>query len=237
MDESGPDHDLQGAKDGNLDVQIQHSVLAVGDYGRIGPTIEGVCTTSYGGEDKGRAATRTSSILHANGTEDSGDENAQHFQPTLRDGGRRTGTPDSRKRTSSIAELEKFPDKTVFWPWDVSLERQGVPSVRDLLVRSKSTAEFLQKLRDISREDLDSIERLTKGLSENEQWFKHRKYIITGSVAHTLMNAMRHQRFNHRTFALISKEESKHLPYPALEYGQTQEHIARNEFIARKDRS
>ena len=229
MDGPGSEDLLQDIENSRKKFKISEQVLPDGGHDARGSKVENLCAECYDSSNKRGEKTRSICVLHVGWTEDSGLENLQHVLAVhgKRDGC--TGTIDRRR-----AELSRFPDKSVFWSWNVLKERQNVPSVRDLLTESRTSAEFLQKLENISREDVESIERLTRGQSENRRWFDYRKYIITGSAAHTLMNAVRRQRCNYRTFGLISKEISKYLPYPAVVYGRAKEHVARAEFLARK---
>ena len=72
-------------------------------------------------------------------------------------------------------------------------------SISDVIDISKNMSDFRENLSIFSKENIETIEKLTTGQSENEHWFKYRKCLITASKAHEVVTKMTKVRGNIRT--------------------------------------
>ena len=66
-------------------------------------------------------------------------------------------------------------------------ESIDVESLNDLIMFSNSVDEFKERLNAINKETIIEIEQMTRGQSENPQWFAFCKHVITASKAHAVM--------------------------------------------------
>ena len=51
-------------------------------------------------------------------------------------------------------------------------------------------SDFKENLNVFTKENIETIEKLTMGQSENEHWFEYRKCLITASKAHEVVTKM-----------------------------------------------
>ena len=63
-------------------------------------------------------------------------------------------------------------------------------SISDIISMSKNMSEFKENLSAFTKENIDTIEKLTIGQNENEHWFEYRKCLITASKAHEVVTEM-----------------------------------------------
>ena len=52
---------------------------------------------------------------------------------------------------------------------------------------SKNMSDFKKNLSVFSKENIETIEKLAMGQSENEYWFEYRKCLITASKGHEVV--------------------------------------------------
>ena len=63
-------------------------------------------------------------------------------------------------------------------------------SISDVINMSKNMSDFKENLSVFTKENIETIEKLTMGQSENEHWFEYRKCLITASKAHEVVTKM-----------------------------------------------
>ena len=128
-----------------------------------------------------------------------------------------------------------FPSRSVFWSVIRDTEDpKAYPSVEELRYDSVSSEQFLIRLYSMGAMR-NAIECLTRGQTANDQWFRYRKFTITGSKAHILYNAGRRGNLspNARSLIIGERDESK-MNFAPVRFGRECEPIARWNFIARK---
>ena len=57
-------------------------------------------------------------------------------------------------------------------------------SISDVINMSKNMSKFKENLSVFTKENIETIEKLTMGQSENEHWFEYRKFPIIALKAH-----------------------------------------------------
>ena len=114
-----------------------------------------------------------------------------------------------------------------------NLEAVMVPnpsSLEDNLIQATNASEFMQGLRNFTESDIEHIETMTRGQSNNLLWFSYRKHTITASKAHDVMtrcitvkkSGLHVDGFS-SIFAKISGEARVNPELPALRYGRAME--------------
>ena len=99
-------------------------------------------------------------------------------------------------------------------------------------------SDFKENFSVFTKENIETIEKLTIGQSENEHWFEYRKCLITASKAHEVVIKMTKVEkggggtvnmwcFNQKISGLIFVK----LNIPALKYGRDMDTEAANTFI------
>ncbi|KAJ3657375.1 hypothetical protein Zmor_009184 [Zophobas morio] len=93
----------------------------------------------------------------------------------------------------------------------------------------KETQEFLQTLQ-VSSEQRDHIERNTRGQSDNDTWFKERKYRLTSSIFGQIVK----RRKNSKWAKLVEAHlYSKPFTNAAVQYGKVNEKNAIQAYVQR----
>ena len=64
------------------------------------------------------------------------------------------------------------------------VQPKKVLSISDVINMSKNVSKFKENLSVFTKENIETIEKLTMGQSENEHWFEYHKCLITASKAH-----------------------------------------------------
>ena len=57
-------------------------------------------------------------------------------------------------------------------------------SISDVINMSKNMSKFKENLSVFTKENIETIEKLTMGQNENELWFEYSKCLITASKSH-----------------------------------------------------
>ena len=70
------------------------------------------------------------------------------------------------------------------------VQPKKVLSISDIINMSKNMSEFKENVSAFTKENIDTIEKLTIGQNENEHWFEYRKCLITASKAHEVVTEM-----------------------------------------------
>ena len=65
-----------------------------------------------------------------------------------------------------------------------------VMSISDVINMSKKMSDFKENLGVFTKENIETIEKLTIGQNENEYWYEYRKCLITASKAHDVVTKM-----------------------------------------------
>ena len=112
-------------------------------------------------------------------------------------------------------------------------------SVDDILLLSTSRSDFDENLlHNFTKENIQKIENITRGQSDNEAWYMFRKGVITASKAHEVMTKVKKLKkgnVNINTFALNQKISGNYFTspdIPALKYGRVMEVEAANSFFS-----
>ena len=116
-------------------------------------------------------------------------------------------------------------------------ESIDVESLNDLIILSNSVDEFMERLKAMSKETIIEVEEMTRGQSENPQWFAFRKHVITASKAHAVMtrcNSLKKKSLSLNAaepiFQKVSGTANLNPDLPALRYGRAMEEEAVNCF-------
>lgn len=111
-------------------------------------------------------------------------------------------------------------------------------SLEDNLLQATNATEFMQGLRTFTESDIECIETITNGQSENLLWFSYRKHAITASKAHNVMTrcitvkkSCLHIDGFSSIFAKISGEAKINPELPALRYRRAMEDEAVSCFV------
>ena len=70
------------------------------------------------------------------------------------------------------------------------VQPKKVLSISDVINMSKNMSDFKENLSVFTKENIETIEKLTMGRSENKHWFEYRKCLITASKAHEVATKM-----------------------------------------------
>ena len=65
-----------------------------------------------------------------------------------------------------------------------------VMNISDVINMSKNMSDFKENLDVFTKENIETIEKLTIGQNENEYWYEYRKCLITASKAHDVVTKM-----------------------------------------------
>ena len=123
-------------------------------------------------------------------------------------------------------------------------EKPDVESIDDVILKSDNVKMFYMNLPEVfTAKKLEIIEYCTRGQSNNELWFIHRKGVISGSKGHDVKSKM--EKLNKgvmhvnlwQTFQKISGLVFVNPNIPALKYGQSMEVNAINEFYEHMSKS
>ena len=71
-----------------------------------------------------------------------------------------------------------------------SFQPKNVLSISDVIHMSKNMSDFRENVSVFTKENIETIEKLTISQSENEHWFEYHKYLITVSKAHDVVTTM-----------------------------------------------
>ena len=71
------------------------------------------------------------------------------------------------------------------------------------------------------------------GKADTLMWFKHRKYLISGTICQDLVYAHRRNCLTNRHFHMISKDIQTAMNFTTMKWGRDNEPITRNVFIKR----
>ena len=118
------------------------------------------------------------------------------------------------------------------------VQPKKVLSISDVINMSKNMSDFKENLSVFTKENIETIEKLTMGQSENEHWFEYRKCLITASKAHEVVTKMTKVEkggggtvnmwsLNQKISGLVFVKPN----IPALKYGRDMEIEAANTFI------
>ena len=67
------------------------------------------------------------------------------------------------------------------------VQPKKVLSISDVINMSKNMSDFKKNLSVFSKENIETVEKLAMGQSENEYWFEYRKCLITASKGHEVV--------------------------------------------------
>ena len=110
-------------------------------------------------------------------------------------------------------------------------------SIDDVLIMSKNKADFLKNVKEsMTVKIIKTIEEITKGQNTNQNWYHHRKGVITASKAHDVSTKMKKiaNNISVSTWALDQKISGLVFvspDIPALKYGRSMEESAANVFF------
>ena len=123
----------------------------------------------------------------------------------------------------------------MFWSVVRNTENpKAYPSAEEIRYDCMSSKQFLNRLYSMGAMR-NAIECLTRGQTANDQWFRYRKFTITGSKAHILYHAGRKGILSSNARSLIIGERDKcELNYAPVRFGREHEPVARWNFISRK---
>ena len=112
-------------------------------------------------------------------------------------------------------------------------------SLGDNLLKATNASEFMQGLSNFTESNIEHIEKITRGQSDNLLWFSYRKHTITASKAHDVMirfitvkkSGLLHVDGFNSIFAKISGEAKVNPELPGLRYGRAMEDEAVSCFV------
>ena len=120
----------------------------------------------------------------------------------------------------------RFPSKWKFQKWVKIERRKKTLNVIGIIKSSYDKNDCLQRIQNITKRTIDTIERRTRGQSEEDDWFYFRRGLITGTTTHKIYHAIKKNKKSEKVNKSISKLESPILYYPAIVWGRTHEEIA-----------
>ncbi len=121
--------------------------------------------------------------------------------------------------------MRPFPHIWKFKKYNKIERREKVLSIGNIIDHSTCIHDCLNKIKNITRRDINTIERRTRQQSKNDDWFHYRCGMITGTltcrVSHSVKKGEKRENIN----TAITKREYFPLYYPAIIYGRDNEEL------------
>ena len=119
--------------------------------------------------------------------------------------------------------------QTLYSPSDDSEEEFDLPTMSDIVnVSSNNRDEILNDLKKgFDASVIDEIEKSTRGQSENQEWFNHRRGRITASVVPSVMTCRFDSNVRENWISREVLGTSSRVSAASLDFGRTHEPIAR----------
>ena len=124
-----------------------------------------------------------------------------------------------------------FPPTWKFKTFHKRQRRKNVLSVANITENSLDINDCVIKIKNISKREIDIIERRTRRQAKEDDWFYYRKGIITGIVTCRVSNSIKKGKNSDTVNASISKRHYFPLYYPAIIWGRNNEELGIAAFI------
>ena len=117
------------------------------------------------------------------------------------------------------------------------MQKAKIIPMEEHFLLSANRADFLNRIRMTTMEDIREIELLTRGHADNQHWYYFRKHVITGSKGHDVKTCMatlrkedsRRDSLNN-LYSKIAGTRDVNEQLPSLKYGRTMEPVAIESF-------
>ena len=106
--------------------------------------------------------------------------------------------------------MRPFPPIWKFKKFHKRERRKTVLSVDDIIGKSSNVKDCLSKIKNITRREINIIERRTRKQAKDDEWFHYRKGMITGTLTSRISNAVR----KGGNIDSINQAISKHVQFP-----------------------
>ena len=127
--------------------------------------------------------------------------------------------------------MRSFPPTWKFKTFHKRQRRKNVLSIANIIENSSSVNDCLTKIKNITKRDIDTIERRTRLQAKEDDWFYYRKGIITGTLTCRVSNTIKRGEKSDTVNDGISKRYCFPLYYPAIIWGRDHEEVAIAAFI------
>ena len=127
--------------------------------------------------------------------------------------------------------MRSFPPAWKFKILNKRNRRVYTLSIADIIKNSSNINICLDKIKNITKREINTIERRTRLQAKNEDWFHYRKGVITGTLTHRVSNAIRKGGKSDTINKSISKCKYFPLYYPAVIWGRDNEELGIAAFI------
>ena len=127
--------------------------------------------------------------------------------------------------------MRSFPPAWKFSKLNKRKRRKHILSIADIIKNSSSINNCLDKIKNITKRELNVIERRTRLQAKNEDWFHYRKGLITGTLTLRVSNAIKKGEKSDTINKSISKCVQFPLYYPAVVWGRDNEELGITAFI------
>ena len=127
--------------------------------------------------------------------------------------------------------MRSFPPTWKFKKFYKRQRRKNVLSIANIIENSSSINDCLSKIKNITKREINAIERRTRLQAKEDDWFHYRKGLITGTLTSRVSNSTKRGEKSDTVNAGISKQYYSPLLYPVIIWGQNHEEMAIAAFI------
>ena len=127
--------------------------------------------------------------------------------------------------------MRLFPPTWKFKKFNKIQRRKNILSIASIIENSSTVNDCMFKIKNITKREIDTIERRTRLQAKEEDWFHYRKGVITGTLTCRVSNAVKRGKKSDSVDAGISKHYYLPLYYPAIIWGQDNEELGIAAFI------
>ena len=128
--------------------------------------------------------------------------------------------------------MRPFPPTWKFKTLQKRQRHKKVLSILDIIEQHSSSIEdCLNKIKNITKRDINTIERRTRLQAKNDDWFHYRKGVITGTLTCRVSNSIKKNSKSDNVNKGITKRLIFPLYYPAVVWGRDNEELGITAFI------
>ena len=127
--------------------------------------------------------------------------------------------------------MAPFPPLWKFKTFHKRQRHKNILSIADIIKNSSGINDCLSKIRNVTKREINIIERRTRLQSKEEDWFHYRKGVITGTTTRRVSTSITKDTNRDSINKAISKNENIPLYYPAIVWGRNHEELGIASFI------
>ena len=127
--------------------------------------------------------------------------------------------------------MRPFPSTWKFKNFQKRQRHKKVLSIIDIIDHSSSVNDCLNKIKNITKRDINTIERRTRLQAKEDDWFYYRKGVITGTLTFRVSNSIKKNSKSDNINNGITKRLIFPLYYPAVIWGRDNEELGIAAFI------